>query len=356
MRRLSVGHHALALSALLAVAGPAKAALIVTPTFASSITSLGDASQVEAAITTAITAIDSLYANIGTIPVLFEYNAGLGGGAETDTATYDLSYSTYVSKLTADATANPANSTLSHAIANLPSASTLASDYGTTPGITVTGAFANIILKTSQSLCFDASGTFHSSCGQSYEAVVTVSAPSSIGNFYTPTSSGVNSTAVSAVEHELDEVLGGGGAGTTLTDTSSGNPSYLGPTDLYRYASTGGCTAATGLSHTLSWNDNSATIACYSLDGGETAFAQFNQSGGGSDYGDFTLPNPAIQDAYEPSTDAPVYSTLSPEYIMMESIGYNPVPEPSILGLFAISVVGLGWRRVSRRGVSPAQA
>jgi PEP-CTERM motif len=339
-----------ALSIAAAFGGPASAALEIDPTFDSSITSLANAAQVESSITTAISALESLYTNSGDVPVLFEYDAGLGGGAETDSALANTTYSSYVSTLTADSAAHPSNTTLALAVSHLPSAGTLAADYGSTPGMTVTAPFANIILGSAQFLCFTSTGAFNGSCGQTYEAVVTVSAPGGdTTGFYNPSGPGLNSTAVSAVEHELDEVLGGGGGGTTLIDTSSGNPSHLGPLDLYRYSSTGsGCTVATGLTHTLSWTDSSGAVTCLSIDGGNTAIAQFNQAGGGSDYGDFAEPNPAIQDAFEPSSDSPIYSVLSPEYAMMESIGYDSVPEPAIFGLFAASVLGLGWLRRRR--------
>ena len=72
-------------------------------------------------------------------------------------------------------------------------------------------------------------------------------------------------------------------------------------------------------------------MACYSIDGGTTSLVRMNQVGGGSDYGDFatTSPNiPYIQDAFYPGTTN-VYSILSPEFTMLESIGYDPLmPEP----------------------------
>jgi hypothetical protein len=313
---------------------PAARAVVILPSFDSSITTLSNAAAVENAITTAINAMDSLYNNPGTVQVLFQFDAGLGGGASTNSSIVSTSYSGYVSALQNDLAAHPGNATLATAVAHLPTAPTLTTDFGSVPDISVTGPFANLILGTGKFLCFNSSGSFINGCNAStagsYESVVAIS-----------------STAVAPIEHELDEVIGGGGPGTTLTDISTGEPATLGPLDLYRYRSTGaGCTTASGLTQTLSWTDSSSAVACLSIDGGHTAFAQFNQVGGGSDYGDFAAPVPAIQDAFESGTPPP-YTTASPEFEMMESIGYD-TPEPATIGLFVTALAGLGWLR--RRG------
>jgi hypothetical protein len=334
MRRGPGSQLWIAVSLLFALATSAAEAVVIVPTFDPSILALSNATAVESSIDTAVNALDSLYANPGNVPVLFQYNAGLGGGAETDSATFTEPYSNYVAGLQADLAAHPDNSALTTAVAHLPSNATLISDFGSVPSMTFTAPFANLVLGTGQFLCFNSSGTFISGCNAStagpYEAVVTIS-----------------STAVAPIEHELNEVLGGGGTGTTLVDTSTGEPTSLGPTDLYRYASTGtDCT--TGLSQTLSWTASSSAVSCYSIDGGKTEFAQFNQSGGGTDYGDFAKPVPAIQDATESGTPPP-YTMASPEFEMMESIGYY-VPEPATIGLFVTALSGLGWFRWRGRG------
>jgi hypothetical protein len=306
--------------------------------------------------------------------VLFQFNSiacgtngSLCGGAETSNAIETFNYNTYRANLVADSAANPANSTLATAVQNLPGAGTVSQS------VTVSEPYANIIMGQSSCLSFDASGTFESGCGQSYAAVVTVSSSTSPTNFY-ESSPGFNSTASAAAEHELDEVLGGGGAGTTLTNTSSGPPSSFGPMDFYRYQSGNGSNCSGAMSTatnnggigTRSWTDatsssvSSPPVTCYSIDGGAAAITdaqgnpvQFNQSGNLSDYADFAQPistDPNIQDAYEPSESVPDYTLSSVEVIMMDSIGYDSVPEPQAIAILGGGLALLALTRRKRRG------
>src|SRR6516164_8803398 len=94
--------------------------------------------------------------------------------------------------------------------------------------------------------------------------------------------------AIGGIEHELDEVLGGGGAGSTLnfgsvascvTDPTGFFCNKVGPTDLYRYSSP----------NNPSFTGSSSASAYLSVNGGVTRIVQFNQLSGG-DYGDFAPP------------------------------------------------------------------
>ena len=79
----------------------------------------------------------------------------------------------------------------------------------------------------------------------------------------------------SAVEHEIDEVMGGGGAGCNLTSGFG----LIGATDLFRYSTNGiGSTVA------RSWTTNGDN-AFFSVDG-TNLWSRFNTDSGG-DYGDF---------------------------------------------------------------------
>jgi|GEM_PF-6172458 len=325
--------------ASVALIGPA-AALTLTPSYGTSLTSQGDALAVESAITNAIGAIDALYANNATIPVLFEYNSGLGGGASTSSAIYSsIPYNTWRSDLVSGSTANPGNTALSMAVAHLPAAGTVSQT------MTVTAPYYNAVMGQSLSLCFDGSGGFVSGCGASYAAVVTLSG-----------------TSVAVIEHELDEVLGGGGAGTTLTSSSTGTPTAYGTTDLFRYQSLSSTCA--GPLGGRSWSTASNLVTCYSINGGTSAITdqsgnpiQFNQNGGGSDFADWNSTNASegwIQDAYVPAKTPKPYTAASPEFTMMTSIGYNPTasaiatPEPLSVAILLTGISGLAAVRRRR--------
>lgn len=118
------------------------------------------------------------------------------------------------------------------------------------------------------------------------------------------------------------------------------------PLDLYRYASGG--PNCSGITTPPGYTSSSAAVACYSIDGGLTNFngIQFNQAGGGSDYGDFAQPTDSVQDAFYSGPDA-VYSSTSPEFGMMESIGYDAAaPEPAT---WTMAAAGLSLMLVALR-------
>lgn len=231
---------------------------------------------------------------------------------------------------------------LATAVANLSKGNSGSWVLGTTAFLRVGMGFTG----SGTTPCFSASGSVVSGCNAVFDGVIT------LGNVSTsPAGAGQNAQAVSVTEHELDEVLGGGGSGSTIGENYSSEVSgvVLGSTDLYRYQSSGSTCAS--VTSTPSYATNSSAIACYSINGGSSALVQMNQVGGGSDYGDFatTLPNiPYIQDAFYPGTTND-YSPSSPEFTMMESISYNGiVAEPSTLALIAGAIGGLGWMRRRR--------
>jgi len=177
---------------------------------------------------------------------------------------------------------------------------------------------------------------------------------------------GTTADIASAV-HEIDEVMGGGGAGSMLNNQGTSNfcanfnpsGSCLGGTDLYRYSSNG----------TPSFNVGTGAGAAYfSFNGGVTNIANFNQqnstagnagpySSGASDAGDFTTTTCLIQSwqVCSPSDfNGTSYAIGSVEYQMEESVGWDPtmqaVPGPvagtGLPGMVFAGAMGLFcWRR-----------
>ena len=208
----------------LAVATPAHA-LVITPVFDSSVTGNGNAAAIEGAINSALGTIDGLYANPVSISVDFTYTAAADGNLlSTAQNFYAVSYGTYVNALSLDASANPQNTVLATALAHL----SQGNDASGANELAITGAQA-AMLGLGPSLLSNA--TININSNQNFA-------------FARPVSSG-QYDLIGGLEHELDEVLGGGGAGSTLnsiagscgTDPTGFFCSKYGALDLYRYSS-----------------------------------------------------------------------------------------------------------------------
>jgi hypothetical protein len=134
---------------------------------------------------------------------------------------------------------------------------------------------------------------------------------------------------LAVVEHEIDEVLGLG--------SNVGRSNTIRPLDLFRYTSSG--TRA----YTTVGDD-----AWFSINGGSTLLARFNQNSGG-DYGDWWSTGahtPQVQDAFSTPGAYPTLGTN--ELIALDVIGYNQINavlEPSTLSLFSVGAVWLATRR-----------
>jgi hypothetical protein len=312
-------------------------AVTIIDNFDSTITNNVNAATIEGGIQSASSTISSLFGNSTTVNILFKYNAAVL--SQTTAAGYINSYATYTNLLKANAIANPANTTLAMAVANLGAGNSGLPIYSTSANLKALG------LTT-------ASGNLNSAgiagTGGVYDAIV------SIGNLsYLSNGPGKNSQGVSVVEHAINEVLGGGASGSTL-GTGNANTAF-GGLDLYRYQSSGPTIA--DIDSTPSYTTNQSAVAGFSVDGGATGIAQFNQAGGGSDYGDFASVGPCqIQDAFDCGA-TPVFSKTSLEYLMLEAIGYDPVaggvPEPSTWAMMILGFAGIGFMAYRRRNKAP---
>jgi hypothetical protein len=183
---------------------------------------------------------------------------------------------------------------------------------------------------------------FQSGGGQPNDAVITLT--TGIGLL-------TANAAMQVIQHEINEALGGGGQGSVLPSCPFAVPGgCYGPLDLYRYSAPGAPSF-----------DPSAASAYLSVDGGLTSIASFNQSGSG-DYGDFT-DVPCLIQSFSACgfTSDSISDPNSPEYKMLEALGYDPssfaVPG-SVVGagfpglVFAASGLLAWWRQRRRRAVA----
>ena len=116
-------------------------------------------------------------------------------------------------------------------------------------------------------------------------------------------------------EHEIDEVLGIGGWGSTIV--TGALPSDIGAMDLYRYSAPG----------VRSFTNDTSTSAYFSINGGETNLVYFDQlNNAGGDFGDWGSPDgtesnnpPQVQDAAGGS------STIFPVLGVNELTGLNAI-------------------------------
>jgi hypothetical protein len=261
-----------ALLTVMTGAGLAAAAhaVVIHPVYDSSITSLSNATQIEAAFN----AVANDYARSLAAPVTVNVGVSWGSvggqalpssavGASIDNLYGYFTYSQVKGFLTSSAANNPTNTSLTTAVKYLPS---------TTPS-----GVSKYVVASSQAKALGLISGSQSSLDGS------IGFAGSTSNYaFSPSSVSSGKYDFSAVAaHELDEVLG------RISGVDS-NGSYRTPFDLFCYGSAGN----------LSYSYNAASY--FSIDGGKTALGHFNYSASGGDRGDWatTSSTTDVQDAF----------------------------------------------------------
>lgn len=320
------------LAVLSAAPSTAHANIDIIPIFLSSITTSRDAVQIEGAIDSAVNVFHNLYGNDLTITTDFSYTPSAADNLLSTTQNYyDIPYTAYVNALKADSTAHSENIVLTTAVDNL-------SNGNDASGANDMALSGGQVAMLGLGPASDSNATININSDQSF--AFTRPAPNSQYDL------------IGGLEHELDEVLGGGGGGSTLNSIASScaNNSRnffcnkVGSLDLYRYSAPG----------VPSFSTSSAAGAYFSIDGGKTNIVAFNQNSSG-DFGDFAPPGTEtgqlIQNAFNSTGQDEAYTSQSPEYSMMESIGYDGiVPELSTWAMMLLGFAGLGVLGSRRRG------
>jgi len=343
---------------LFAASTSARAGLMITPTFDTTITTNPAGAAIEGVIDNAISFYEATFSNNIDVSIYFQVGGGLG---ESDTGyTYLQTYTNYYNGLVA----NNANPT---AIASLGGP-----DGGNDPVlgnsmISVNSADSRAVGLGGAGLCIvtagdttpatgvpnhcDQSGNPNNN-GQVVDGIISL-------NTYITTPPGTQTnpaiyySLMAVTEHEIDEVLG---LGSSLPNTASstaivGPPANISPEDLFRY-STNSMGTITGRS-TLTENCASPGTAVFSING-ISPLTGFNNSCNGADWGDWLGGDPTygaqVQDAY--GTPGAT-ETLGPNEIQaLTAIGYiQTAPEPSTFVLLfgslagSLALIGLVRRR-----------
>jgi len=401
-RGLSVWTGLLCGSLLLAVSAQAET---INPIFSSSFTctvcginpatvvSLQGDPAAEAAITAAANQVSSQFGNAVTANILFvgvhDGTNGFLGASISGSTVY--TYSQYVTALAADAAAHPTNTILNSAVANLGSGNGAENGAGNSPPVYISAntTDARVLgLNFGASTAFGVSGSTpqfdatgdYLGGGGTVDGIVflNLDQPLSFTRPIQDPSAGIVYDVETTMEHEIDEVMGIGGAGSQLNDFNADSNyaedffgvsgEVLGPMDLYRYAAPGTPsfdpvdTSVTGCGPPTCTGDPSPY---FSVDGGLTSIDTFNQAFPliGGDAGDWGLNLFAscpgggeggtgdVQDAFSCSNHTADVMPGTPSYEASEAIGYDPVPEPVTwaMVLFGLGGVGATMRMTRRR-------
>jgi hypothetical protein len=314
-------------------------AVTVVATFDPSITSAPNAAQIE----NAINKVDSFYSvftNPVTVNIYFKLDAIPGDLGTSSPVLERYTYGQYTALLTSASQAQHGNQVLATAVANLA--------YGNTPATTglgfvrTTSASGRALGDATDLGVMGADGVIGDG---NFDGIVRITNDPGLVSWGAV---GPNQySAITTAFHEVDEVLGIGGPGST----EGRNRPAMGQLDLYRYD------WFSGLPSYSAAPDPNA-VDYLSVDGGWTALQVFNADPAG-DSGDWAGWFPSgfycspenVQDGFGCSGDQAVnlgYGSI--EVTALQSIGYNlSVPEPATWMLVILGL-GMAGAAVRRRG------
>jgi hypothetical protein len=324
------------LGATLAAGQPAHANLIINVSYP-------NPANVPAAAMTEInnvrTLLQNSFINNATVNITVDFTA-CGLGCSSTQGFTGITYANWRQAMINDSTANPQNTFLAAAVATLPVADPIGN--GNMSFVRTANAEAIGLANFGGT---DSALTFNNGANTFEFTGVPTAGRYDFQNVF---------------EHELDEALGIGSALTHIVNNGA-LPASFEPEDYFRYSSTPNVRGITT-------NPNASVFFSYN---GATDVIQFNQNdsacghaGSPNDSVDrndwinwpssgCTAPaTPNVQDAIGFTGQVASYGPGSPEFIALETLGYDPaaqVPEPGTLALLSTSLLGLAALRRRRR-------
>lgn len=281
--------HSLCIGLLVSCAWafPARA-LVINPTFDSSITSLPNAASIQSAFTYAAGQYETRFSDPISINIIVSADPAFAGGESIITPDFYNDYAPVYNALAADAKSAADQTLMSHLTSTAPFGGIFAMTpaqekaLGLLPG-DGSDSDGQIVFGTGIAYTFD----------PAHRAV-----PGEVD-------------FIGVAEHEISEVMG------RIADVNLDG--FYTPLDLMRFSAPGQPNL-----------DASAPGAYFSIDGGVTKLNTFfSYDGSGADLGDWTG---LTRDAFNGFLDIGAVDDLSAvDLTEMDVLGYDPVPEPSSL-------------------------